>query len=750
QTSESPWWRNDQYPLSGMLFQESLMAKLNNLTGVPAPEMIHFHFRVVDDSDESNPSDQYDGDFWGIYTCQQHPDKSFFDQNDLPSSNLYKLNNSNNFSKWNQSSTQVEDSSDISSFISGYRNTSDPMWWETNFERHSYYTWNAFNLALNNSDLRPEQNVIYWHHAGTGKWHPCVWDVDLLFEDRQHHNRDPYGFPWEHLHRILDHSAYNIEYQNRVRELQDLLLWNGQYDRSIDEIIGLLTGNGSTTTNTLVDANQAVWERHPRKNYKDGWYRIEGSSYWSGMPDLVNYMKAFAKPGGFGGDQLEGKSQADADSAVPDKPTITYNGIAGYQTTGLGFSTSAFSDGTGSATAIQWRIGEIYDPNVSNYTAGEPWKYEITPVWESGELAWNGTVSDIDIPVTHVKVGRTYRARVRHKDSTGRWSRWSEPHEFLTTAADVTAYRNGLVVSELHYHPSAPTGVELGASLDKDDFEFIELMNVSGAALDLTGVRIADGISFDFSMGSITSLAPGARVLVVENLSAFEARYGSSHPVAGEYSGSLSNGGENIRLSYGDGNTAGNLIREFSYDDAVPWPVAADGTGPSMVLIDPWSVPDHNVGSNWRASDAANGAPGEIDEWSYPVWLLHHGHGGNAAMDDDDNDDLGLLIEYLLGTDPNTDSRESAPASSVESIDTGGGAEDYLVLTFQRDTSADDVSFTVQESRSLDADWNILGTPVLIDSTPQGSGMEALRYRTSQPLSAYPNGKVFMRLMVSE
>jgi len=750
QTGESPWWRNDAYPMSGMLFQESLMSRLNNLTGVLAPEMLHFHFRVVDNASESNPSDQYAGDFWGIYTAQQHPDSSFFDQNKLPSSNLYKLNdsNANSASKWNQGGTQVDDASDLSDFINGYKNTNDPAWWAANMERHSYYTWNVLNFALNNSDLRKEQNVIYWHNADTGQWHPCIWDVDLLFEDRQHHNRDPYAW-WEDLHRILNHSVYNIEYQNRVREMQDLLLWNGQYDRTVDEMIGLLTNTGSTTTNTLVDANQAMWERHPRKNYKDGWYRIEGSTYWNGMPDMVNYIKAFPKPGGFGGDQLEGKSLANADTTIPNKPTISYGGSASYPTTGLSFNTTAFSDSSGSATSIQWRLGEIYDPNVSNYTAGEAWKYEISPVWESGEIPWGGSATSIDIPVTHVKVGHTYRARVRHKDSTGRWSRWSDPLEFLTTAADITAYQNALVVSEVHYNPLPPTGAELGASLDNDEFEFIELMNVGTVALDLTGVRLADGITFDFTDSAITSLAPGERVLVVENTNAFEARYGTGLPIAGEYSGKLSNSGELIRLAYGDGNTAANLIRSFTYDDIAPWPADADGTGPSMVLQNPWSVPDHNIGTNWRASHSVNGQPGVIDSFNYAAWRAVFNISPALPTDDPDRDELEHLVEYFLGTDPLLQSFENAPTAAIETLSIGGGTDEYYVYTFQRDMNVEDLSFVIQESTGLDL-WNNLGVPVLIDATPAGDSLEILRYRSSQPVSAYTNGKLFMRMQVTE
>jgi len=753
QTGESPWWRNDRYPMSGMLFQESLMTRLNNLAGTPAPEMIHFHFRVVDGAAESNPSDQYDSDFWGIYTAQQHPDQSFFDENKLPDSNLYKLNGSNasSASKWNQSGTQADDASDLADFISGYKSTTDPAWWAANFERDSYYTWNTLNFALNNSDLRKEQNVIYWHNAETGRWHPCIWDVDLLFEDARHHNRDPYAY-WEDLHRVLDHPKYKIEYKNRVRELQDLLLWNGQYDRVIDEIVTILTGSAdATTAHTLVDANRAQWDRHPRKNFQGNWYRIEGSTYWAGFADLVAYMKAFAKPGGFGGNQLESKSHADADNAVPDKPTITYTGTAGHPTDGIRLQTGAFRDTTGSVAAIQWRIGEIRDPNVANYIPGTPWKYEITPVWESGELAWDGQVADIKVPVTHLKTGRTYRARVRHKDSTGRWSRWSEPHEFLTTAPDITAYRDALVVSELHYHPLPPsTPAELGASFEDEDFEFIELMNVGAATLDLAGVRIADAVRFDFTDSAVTSLAPGERVLVVKNSAAFEARYGYGRPVAGEYSGKFSNGGELVRLSFGDGDTEGNLIRSFTYDDAAPWPVAADGGGPGMVLKAPWDLPDHQIGANWRSSHVTGGQPGDIDSWTFPAWLAFQGIPSAGASDDPDSDGLENLVEYFLGTDPLTPSPGMMPAGALATLDPGNGATEFFTLAFQHNLNAENIAFTVQESEDLKV-WNATGIPAEVDAaSAPGPALELLRFRSSQPTSAHPGGKLFMRLSVTE
>jgi hypothetical protein len=97
-------------------------------------------------------------------------------------------------------------------------------------------------------------------------------------------------------------------------------------------------------------------------------------------------------------------------------------------------------------------------------------------------------------------------------------------------------------------------------------------MNVGATNLSLIGVRFTAGITFDFSGSSVTNLAAGARVLVVKNQSAFEFRYGTNLPVAGEYSGQLDNGGEQIRLV----DEFGGIILDFGYDDEAPsWTLAA-------------------------------------------------------------------------------------------------------------------------------------------------------------------------------
>src|SRR5204863_7774286 len=135
-------------------------------------------------------------------------------------------------------------------------------------------------------------------------------------------------------------------------------------------------------------------------------------------------------------------------------------------------------------------------------------------------------------------------------------------------------------------------------------FEFVELFNPGTGTFALNGVHFVQGIEFDFSTSAITQLAPGAYVLVVRNRAAFEHRYGVGLPIAGEYTGHLSNAGDHVAIA----DAAGNIIFEITYGTATPWPAEADGGGPSLELQNlsgDRSAPDH-----WRASTVSGGSPG--------------------------------------------------------------------------------------------------------------------------------------------
>lgn len=190
------------------------------------------------------------------------------------------------------------------------------------------------------------------------------------------------------------------------------------------------------------------------------------------------------------------------------------------------------------------------------------------------------------------------------------WSPLSEAFFLVGEAVVPTALR----ISEIHYHPVAPSESEMEAGFDNDDdFEFIELANTSDQTLDLTQASFTRvdsngdsvGVDFDFATSSITRLPPGERVVIVEDLAAFEFRYGSDIPVAGQWSGGLSNAGELLTL-----NAGGQILQQFAYSD--DWYVTTDGGGPSLEII---NVANPNLESwalaaSWRASQIDGGSPG--------------------------------------------------------------------------------------------------------------------------------------------
>jgi hypothetical protein len=168
----------------------------------------------------------------------------------------------------------------------------------------------------------------------------------------------------------------------------------------------------------------------------------------------------------------------------------------------------------------------------------------------------------------------------------------------ITKAADDFSYANalelldGLRVTELMYHASA------GSSYD-----YIELQNIGETTLNLTGVRLSDGI--DFTFGQML-LEPGRYVVVVKNLTAFRSTYGTGVNVAGEYSGNLSNGGERIVLSLPSPMDA--AILRFEYMDT--WYPATDGDGSSLTINDPLANPaGWSESANWHATTPS---PGEL------------------------------------------------------------------------------------------------------------------------------------------
>jgi hypothetical protein len=758
----SPWVQENR----GMAGEdEAVSLRLYELIGVPASKSHFLHFRVIDDASETG-STQYQGgdpagvgggDLWGLYLAVEQTDGAFLDERALADGNVYHIADQGLGEGKHLGDGQPTDGSDWTTFLAACKNPQTEAWWRANLNMDIYYSFCAGNRIVGNVDLREGFNHNFYH-APDGRWQVIPWDLDMTYIPKTHQN----GVIDQN--RCLSLPVLAIEAKNRKRELLDLICADagasgGQFGQLVDEYAGFLAPAGQSITWPMLDA--AMWNYNPRSNYQGvfyqtpytelsmyggAWTRTLGTADFAGsMKELLGYATN-TLPGnltwalnngdqrGYGYQYLLAES---ADTAVPQRPVATYLGASTHPLDDLRFSASAYN-GTNAFVAAQWRVGEISAPGIPLYDATRPRVYEVTDVWRSAELASNGVAT---IPPAALQVGHTYRVRVRHKDATGRWSRWSEAAQLVTAAARSALGSKDLVVSELMYNPPALSAAETAAGYtDKQLFEYIVLLNISGHTLDLEGLAFTKGITYTFGAG--VTLAPGERILVVAKAAAFALRYGVAGRVAGEYTGSLDNSGERVTLT-----SLGQTVQDFTYSDGShpvgtdPWPTAPDGLGASLVLMNPEMAPDPNSAANWRASIRTNGSPGRADLINYTEWARRH-PGLGSLTDDADGDGVSNQSEYFFGSLPLVASSRPEPVSGKpQAVMVDGQTAAYFVFTFARSAESADVDYIVEFSPDL-LNWTLPG--VYLDGVDNGNGTLTERWRCSQPMNG--TQRVFSRL----
>lgn len=686
-------WTHVNRGMAGV--EECLSFHLFGLAGVPSSRTHYFQLRIIDDAVEADSANQYEGDFWGLYYAIELPDGRFLDDRALPDGNVYKLESP--LGKDNQGADEPTGFTDINALRSSMSTSRRETWWRDRVDHASYARFKGVSEAITHYDQRDQRQGYYFHNPNSDQWQFWPWDLDTMFQ-----STDRY-YTWDRFRLCLD-PGYPNNYREGLNEQRDVLdlLFNAKaVDTAMGEFIEIVNPAGQALT--LADLDQHRWNHSPRLASKGSYNRLvatanpAGHSYTRTLISAdhegqMDYMRTFLQPGGFGYDKLV---EVVADSAIPQTPVVSYTGPAGFPLDDLRFQSGAFMDASGSFARMKWQIGEISDPSAPNHNRLLAQPQEIDALWEAETTSF---VADVLVPPAALRAGSTYRVRVKHQDNTGRWSHWSAPVEFTTSAPDISIYQQNLVISEIMYHPPGPeTPAELAASLDREDFEFIEVFNAGSVPLDLGGVGFTDGITADLD----GELASGARIVLVRNQLAFEARYGTAHPIFGEYSGKLSNGGELLTLSFG----LNQIIRSFYWSDLAPWPTAADGQGASLVLIAPETNPDHALAVNWRPSIDFGGNPGTSDAVSFT---------GDPNADDD-GDGLVALLEHAFGSSDQLP--DPSPISSVF-ISTG-----EFKMSFPRNLAAEDVRFEIQLSGNL-VDWSpAAGAATLTGSVDEGGGI---------------------------
>ncbi len=220
------------------------------------------------------------------------------------------------------------------------------------------------------------------------------------------------------------------------------------------------------------------------------------------------------------------------------------------------------------------------------------------------QFPWSGTYfSGIDVPL-HAVANPGYTFTGWSPSGLG-----DEPHTtmHLNDDEDITAHftlgstqMGNIVINEINYH--SPDDCDAG--------DWVELYNAGTVPVDLSGWFLEDGGGHYFNLPTNTTLAAGAFLVVVQDI----AKFTTIHPQVTNFIGSfgvapagsfgLSSNGEWIAI-----NNADRSFRDtVRYDDNLPWPLAADGGGPSLALYHP--TLDNALAQSWYAYPIGKGSPG--------------------------------------------------------------------------------------------------------------------------------------------
>jgi hypothetical protein len=213
-----------------------------------------------------------------------------------------------------------------------------------------------------------------------------------------------------------------------------------------------------------------------------------------------------------------------------------------------------------------------------------------------------------------------------------------------------------IVVSEVQYHPTAPRpeALAIDPQLSTDDLEFLEVLNPTAQAVDVSQWKIEGGVEFEFDPGIV--LAPGETILVLRfnpqrednwlRTEAFRVQYGLTDDVrlTGGYAGQLSDSQDRVQLQRASLPGVPDPVYLFEdeviYDDRAPWPDEADGSGKSLQRLSTASA--GSIAENWIAADAT---PGQVRTIAADL-------NGDGFVDEHD---IQRLCQAIADADPQYD-----------------------------------------------------------------------------------------------
>ena len=700
---------------------------------------------------------QQNGSFFSVADMVEDGDDRYLDRVGLdPEGALYKMYNrlDSSSSGINKKTRKNENNRDLQDLITGLGLSGEARlrYGYDNIDIPGTINYLAALDLTNNRDHGHKNYYLYRDTLGTGEWRPLVWDIDLClgrnwvsgpayFDDTFTNNNLRAGASNRLKTFVFNDTTLNQMYLRRVRTLMDQLIGPASSPVSylpdrVDELTALIDPNDNNAQrgNDDADLDYRKWGSWGNRNT---------------LREAANRIKVEHIPGRR--NQLYGLSEIPA--GQPETPVIRF-GTVDYNPAARGASPD--------------QSGEYFLLVNPNRTAIDCSNWEV-----SGGISFSfpaGTVIPARGRLNVARDARGFRERsISPKAGEKRYlisgydGQLSARGETLTlknemgVVIDTLSYpgsptpgQDFLRITEILFAPAAPTESELAIdpTLTAEDFEFVELTNTGSTPLDISGASFVEGISLSFPPQTI--LAAGQHILVVANLTAFNLRYQGTDDVAGEYTGKLSNDGEQLQILDAEGEN----ILEFSYNDA--WYDATDDAGHSLVARNPATTPitDFDRPANWGVSLEQGGDPGisssffavTFSSWKYRNFAEESVSdptitGGSVDLD---ADTLNTVMEYGFGRNPTTSDAGNNYRASLVDYD---GA-DYLALSFRRQKGALDLSYEVQFSNDL-ISW-IPSEETVGEPRDNGDGTETVTIRDQIPASGNSNRYTRVRIAIGQ
>ena len=489
------------------------------------------------------------GEFWGIQNIREKVNEHFLASHHLISAENIDLLDIEGVNEWNVVHGTNTDYLNLIDYLEN-EDMGDPsvqnaleQW----IDIESYMSYQAFQIFIDNRDW-PGNNIKFWrdHRAG-GKWRWILYDTDFGFSIWESN-----AYTYNTLSFALD--PYGPGWPNPpwstflFRRLMDNNHFRDSFINTYCDLLNTVFQSDYLINHLDSIANniEEIIPAHRTRWYNNGNWP-NSTVNWQGR---INTMENFSS-----------NRRSYAINHIQnefDLPNIAQTSL------------NIIPEGAGS---IQFNTLEIMESDWSGY-------YFPTVPIEARAIPNEGFQfnSWLEFPDSNA----TILVEV------------TDPFTLTAVFMPTDLSPGTTVINEINYNSND----------DHNSDDWVELINPGEIEIDISNwILKDDDNSHGYTIPDETVIQPNNYLVLAKDMDLFSSSYPDISNVIGPFDFSLSGGGDQVRIF----DNTGILIDSVQYDDADPWPLEPDGSGPTLELINPEY--DNSLAVSW-ASSLNNGSPG--------------------------------------------------------------------------------------------------------------------------------------------